>query len=134
MTKQQDIPQDAYEFRFVKAQGPGGQHVNKTNTAVELRVYVNKLGLPAFADRQIREHQRNRINSEGVLVIQAEQYRSQQRNRDASLDRLQDMIVKAMLRPKKRIATRPSKAQKKRRVDNKKRRGDVKASRRKPDY
>ncbi|MEM7098833.1 MAG: alternative ribosome rescue aminoacyl-tRNA hydrolase ArfB [Pseudomonadota bacterium] len=134
MTRQRDIPQEAYEFRFIKAQGPGGQHVNKTNSAVELRVAVAKLGLPAFAERQIREQQRNRISSQGVLIIQAEQHRSQQRNRDAALDRLQDMILRAMIRPKKRIATRPSNAQKKRRADNKKRRGELKASRRRPDF
>ena len=134
MSRQFYIPESAYEFRFVKASGPGGQHVNKTSSAVELRVKVDALGIPGYAAKRLQEQQRNRINQQRVLIIQAEEYRSQQRNRDAALDRLNAMLEAAHKRPKVRIATKPSKGQKKKRLDNKKRRGEVKAGRRKPDH
>ena len=127
-----DIPKDALEFRYVHASGPGGQHVNKTATAVELRVNVTELNLKTDVLRRLRQQQRNRISKEGFLVIQADQYRSQLKNKQAATARLQDMLAKAAVRPKRRIPTRPSKAAKQRRVDNKKQRGQTKQNRRKP--
>jgi ribosome-associated protein len=123
---------EALEFRFVLASGPGGQHVNKTATAVELRVDINALSLPSDITRRLRLQQRNRINKDGQLVIQADQYRSQLKNRKDAVARLEDMLREAAVRPKARIATRPTKAAKERRMDSKKQRGKTKLNRKKP--
>lgn len=128
----QNIPEAACEFRFVHASGPGGQHVNKTSSAVELRVRIDLLELPYEVVRRLRQQQKNRINKAGELVIQAEQFRSQHKNRQAALERLQDMLELARRRPKRRIATKPSYAAKQKRLDHKKQRGATKHQRRKP--
>ena len=126
------IPQQALEFRFVHASGPGGQHVNKTATAVELRVQLAGLQLAPDTLRRLRQQQRNRINKDGELVLFAERYRSQLKNRQDALVRLEDIITQASVRPKPRIATRPSRAAQQRRVDSKKMRGKTKQQRKKP--
>jgi len=127
------IPPEALEYRFVHASGPGGQHVNKTATAVELRVQLAALQLAPDILRRLKQQQRNRINKDGQLVLFAERHRSQLKNRKDALTRLQDILQQAAVRPKKRIATRPSKASQKRRVDTKKLRGRTKQQRRKPN-
>ena len=132
MTQEYPISEAACEFRFSHASGPGGQHVNKTSTAVELRVAVNLLGLPPGPAQRLRDQQRNRINRQGQIVIQADQHRSQLKNRKAALERLQRMIQQALPVPKKRIATKPTKAARRRRLDNKRQRGQTKSARRKP--
>jgi len=132
VTHEYPISEAACEFRFVHASGPGGQHVNKTSTAVELRVAVNLLGLPPGPEQRLRDQQRNRINRQGQIVIQADQHRSQLKNRKAALERLQSMIHQALPVPKKRIATKPSNAARRRRLDNKRQRGQTKSGRRKP--
>jgi ribosome-associated protein len=126
------IPQQALEFRFVHASGPGGQHVNKTATAVELRVQLSALELAPDTLRRLRQQQRNRINKEGELVVFAERYRSQLKNRQDALARLEDIIAQASIRPKQRIATRPSNAAQQRRLDSKTLRGRTKQQRKKP--
>lgn len=128
-----DIPEEACEFRYVLASGPGGQHVNKTATAVELRVHLNKLALPAAVLRRLKSQQRNRVNRDQQLIVQAEEFRSQRRNKEAALDRLQAMIAQARVVPKKRIATKPSASARRARLNEKKRRGEVKSTRRKPN-
>ena len=132
MTRQYSFDDSVCEFRYVHASGPGGQHVNKTATAVELRVAVIALSLPAPVTQRLRAQQRNRINARGELIIQAEQYRSQLKNKQDALTRLQRMIDAARVAPKKRIATKPTTASRRRRLDNKKKRGATKATRRKP--
>jgi ribosome-associated protein len=127
------IPNEALEFRFVHASGPGGQHVNKAATAVELRVDTNLLKVRPDTLRRLRSQQRNRINKENLLIIQADQYRSQLKNRKDALERLQKMLAQASVRPKTRIATKPSKAAKERRVTSKKQRGTTKLNRKKPN-
>ncbi len=128
------IPDDACETRFVHASGPGGQHVNKASTAVELKVYLQKLGLPPGALHRLREANRNRINRDGALVIQADQFRSQLKNRKAAIERAQAVIDQAMIQPKRRVATRPTQSAKKRRLQSKKKRGQVKVNRQKPGF
>jgi ribosome-associated protein len=128
------IPEDACETRFVHASGPGGQHVNKASTAVELKVYVHKIGLPPGALHRLQEAHRNRINRDGALVIQADQFRSQLNNRKAALERIQTMIDQALIPPKRRVATRPTYSAKKRRLQSKKKRGQVKTNRQKPGF
>ncbi len=134
MNSEVRIPEEACEFKFVHASGPGGQHVNKTATAVELRVDIDKLALNHETRSRLRLQQRNRINKQGQLVIQADEFRSQLKNRKAAVTRLQEMIAAARVRPKKRIATKPTAASKKRRMADKKQRGQTKANRRKPTW
>ena len=128
------LPPDACEFRFVHSSGPGGQHVNKTSTAVELRVDVGLLRLDNSAERRLRQQQANRINKEGVLVIQATTHRSQLKNRQDAVSRVEDMIAEARKRPKARIATQPTFSAKRRRVDQKKKQASTKKQRQRPDW
>jgi ribosome-associated protein len=128
------LPPDACEFRFVHSSGPGGQHVNKTSTAVELRVDVGLLRLDSSAERRLRQRQANRINKEGVLVIQATTHRSQLKNRQDAVSRVEEMIAEARKRPKARIATQPTFSAKRRRVDQKKKQASTKKQRQRPDW
>ena len=117
---------------FVHSSGPGGQHVNKVATAVELRLHVSRSGLhPAIADR-LRVLAGQRLNNRDEIVLFAQESRSQLRNRAAALVRLGELIREAKVRPKRRVATKPSRGAQRRRVEHKKRRSSVKAHRSKP--
>ena len=127
-----DIPENALSYRFVRSSGPGGQHVNKVSTAVQLRVRLAKIRLDkAVLERLIRlaGHQ---VNARGELVINADRFRSQVRNREDALARLTALVERAIVKPKKRITTRPSRTQKRLRKDTKKKRGTLKKLRGKP--
>ena len=132
--KNTGIPPAACEFQFTHSSGPGGQHVNKTSTAVELRVDTTLLELDAYALRRLIASQANRINKQGILVVQASSHRSQLKNRQEALARIEAMIQDAKQRPKKRIATGPSQSAKRKRVDRKKKHGTTKQQRQKPDW
>ena len=126
------IPDDALSFSFVNASGPGGQHVNKVATAVELRLHVARSGLhPAVQDR-LRTLAGQRLTNKDEIVIFAQESRSQLRNRAAALTRLGELIRDAKIRPKRRVPSKPSRAAKRRRLDGKKRRGAVKQNRSRP--
>lgn len=126
------IPDDALQVSFVHASGPGGQNVNKVATAVELRVRVHRINLhPAVLDR-LRQLAGQRLNNRDEIVIFAKESRSQLRNRAAALLRLGELIRLAKIRPKRRIASKPSRSAQRRRVDNKKRRSTTKQNRSKP--
>jgi ribosome-associated protein len=127
------IDERELELRFVRAGGPGGQHVNKASTAVQLRFDVARSpSLPDPVRRRLTRLAGNRISSEGVLIIEASQHRSQKQNREEAVERLVDLVARAAKPRKKRKPTRPSKAAKERRLKEKKRRAELKKSRREP--
>ena len=126
------LPTHLCDFRFVLASGPGGQHVNKTATAVELRIPLTKLGLPPAVLKRLRDQQGRRINKAQQLIVQASSYRSQLTNKEDAIARAEKFISAAWQAPKTRHATKPTAAAKRRRLDKKKKRGHIKNHRQRP--
>ena len=124
-----DIPESAITEKFLAGSGPGGQNVNKVATACQLRVDVFALGLAPDAYRRLKTLAGSKMTSAGELVILARSFRIQEANRADARARLNELVDAALVRPEKRIKTRPSKAAKARRVDTKKARSSVKAGR-----
>ncbi len=129
------LPESELLERFLRADGPGGQHVNRTESAVELRFDVaGSTSLPEEVRTRLLARRDRRLTADGVLVIQGRRFRDQGRNRDDVRERLAELVRGALSPPKKRVATRPTRASKERRLAGKQQRARIKQTRsRKPD-
>jgi ribosome-associated protein len=126
------LPEDAIEERFLAATGPGGQNVNKVATAVQLRVDVYALGLPPAAFQRLKVLAGSRWVEGGAILVTARTHRTREANREDARQRIAALVAKALVRPERRVKTKPTKASKERRLTAKATRSGVKAGRGRP--
>ena len=125
------IPDEEIEFVAVRAQGPGGQNVNKVSSAIQLFFNIQTSSLPEKYKERLLKLNDNRITSEGVVIIKAQSHRSQEKNKEEALERLRTLIMPVLIEPKKRKPTKPSRAVREKRMEDKKKKSRDKSLRRK---
>lgn len=128
-----EIPDEEIQLSAIRAQGAGGQNVNKVSSAIHLRFDIGASSLPEFYKTRLIGHPDNRISKEGVVVIKAQQFRTQEKNREDALQRLKELILMATRVEKSRRPTRPSASARSKRMDKKTHRGRIKSMRGKID-
>ena len=121
-----EIPDDEVELKAIRSQGAGGQNVNKVATAIHLRFDLHSPALPEKVRKRLLSSGDSRITADGVLIIKAQNHRTQEKNRSEAIERLRTLILGATRTQRKRIATRPSRAAKQKRLEAKKKRGQLK--------
>lgn len=131
ITPSVSIDEREIEEHFIRSPGPGGQNVNKTASAVQLRFYARTSSLPDLIFQRLKSLAGRRMTKDGVIIITANRFRTQEQNRDDARERLFTLIRRAAIVPKYRVATKPSKAAKQRRLDSKHQRSRIKRGREK---